>query len=57
MNSADVRIFILCMIVSLFGECLGTITKVESLLCVICMTLVYILLVLCRIKSNIEKRK
>lgn len=57
MNSADVRIFILLMIVSLFGECLGTITKVESLLCVICMTLVYILLVLCRINSNIEKRK
>ncbi len=57
MSNTDVRIFILLMIVALLGQCFGTITKVESLLCVICMTLVYILLVLCRINNNIEKRK
>lgn len=55
MTNTDVKIFILIMIASLLGQCLGTITKVESLLCVISMTLGYILLVLCRIKSNIDK--
>ena len=57
MSNTDVRIFILLMIVALLGQCFCTITKVESLLCVICMTLIYILLVLCRINSNIEKHK
>ena len=35
MSNTDVRIFILLMIVALLGQCFGTITKVESLLCVV----------------------
>ncbi len=57
MYSAEVKVFILFVIVALIGYYAGTITKVESLLCIISMTLIYILLVLCRIKSNIEKHK
>lgn len=57
MSSTDVRTFFLFIFAALISQILGSITKVDSLLCIISMTLVYILLVLCRIKSNIEKHK
>lgn len=57
MKVLDVRMFtvILTFIITnlLFGEC----EILEAILCIISMTLAYILLVLCRIKKVLENNK
>ena len=49
------KIYVIWMFGSMLMFCLGGINKVELLLSVIFIQLCLIFLVLCRIKSNIEK--
>lgn len=55
MSNSEVGTFTVLTIAALFSWVLGAIEKTDCLLCIISMTLIYILQVLCRIKSNIEK--
>lgn len=57
MNGADVITYFVMFVFISVSYVTKSIGKTDCLLCIICMTLIYILLVLCRIKSNIEKRK
>lgn len=57
MKDSEICVFIVMTIAALSAYSSGTIDKLDALLCIISMTLIYILLVLCRIKSNLEKRK
>lgn len=57
MKDSEVGVFIVMAISALSAYASGTIDKLDALLCIISMTLIYILLVLCKIKSNLEKRK
>lgn len=55
MHSSEVKTFIVLAIASVASCLVGSISKSEALLTIICITLIYVLLVLCRIKSEIEK--
>lgn len=57
MNRADVITYFVMFVFISASYVTKSISKTDCLLCIISMTLIYILLVLCRIKSNIEKRK
>ncbi len=57
MNRADVITYFVMFVFISVSYVTKSISKTDCLLCIICMTLIYILLVLCRIKSNIEKCK
>lgn len=57
MNDSEVGAFIVMTIVALSSYAVGNIDKIDCLLCIISMTLIYILLVLCRIKSKLDKNK
>ena len=57
MNRADVIMYFVMFVFISVSYVTKSISKTDCLLCIICMTLIYILLVLCRIKSNIEKCK
>lgn len=54
MNRADVITYFVMFVFISVSYVTKSISKTDCLLCIICMTLIYILLVLCRIKSNIE---
>lgn len=54
MNDREVRLFIVITFIILLAYSLGTINKVDSLLTIISITLINILLVLCRIKDKIK---
>lgn len=56
MKDSEVGVFIVMTIAALSAYSSGTIDKLDALLCIISMTLIYILLVLCRIKSKLEKK-
>lgn len=57
MNNIDVRIFSAMVAIFMIAFVVGKIEIIEALLYIISMTLVYILLVLCRIKNIFEKDK
>lgn len=57
MKDSEVGAFIVMAISALSAYATGAIDKLDALLFIISMTLIYILLVLYRIKSNLEKRK
>ena len=57
MNDSEVGAFIVMTIVALSSYAIGNIDKIDCLLCIISMTLIYILLVLCRIKSKLDNNK
>ena len=55
--NAYYKIYFVMFILAMLAYCFDWIDKVELLLSVIYLTLCYIFLILCQIKSNLEKRK
>lgn len=54
MNDKEVRLFIVITFIILLAYSLDVINKVDSLLTIISITLINILLVLCRIKDKFK---
>lgn len=50
------KIYFVMFITAMLAFCLDWLDKIELLLSVIYITLCYIFLILCQIKSNLEKR-